>query len=76
MLKKIRDEIKMLSNMVELLEVRLGENESELIFNTKTTSWLKEDNKKIKLPKGDFVTQLLHQRDENSELNVTPRAKI
>ena len=46
MLKKIRDEIKMLSNMVELLEVRLGENESELIFNTKNTSWLKEDNKK------------------------------
>ena len=76
MLKKIRDEIKMLSNMVELLEARLGENESELIFNTKNTSWLKEDNKKIKLSKGDFVTQLLHQRDENSELNVTPRAKI
>ena len=56
----------MLSNMVELLEVRLGENESELIFNTKTTSWLKEDNKKINIEE-EF--NMIVVKESNKQLN-------
>merc|ERR1712238_71069 len=68
--KERQDEIKMLYEMVELLEARAGENENELICNTQTISCLKEDIKELETSKEDFDKQLLHQRAETSELTL------
>merc|ERR1712238_632028 len=47
-----------------------GENENELICSTQTISCLKEDIKELETSKEDFDKQLLHQRDETSELTL------
>merc|ERR1712161_61047 len=69
-------EIKMLYEMVDLLEVSAGENENELIFSTQTISRLKEDIKELETSKEGFDKQLLHQRDETGELTLKLRAEI
>jgi len=74
--KERQDEIKMLYEMVELLEARAGENENELICSTQTISCLKEDIKALEKSKEVFDKHLLHQRDEASELTLKLRAKI
>merc|ERR1712238_315969 len=68
--KKRQDEIKALSEMVEFLEARAGENENELICSTQTISCLKEDIKELETSKEEFDKQLLHQKDETSELTL------
>merc|ERR1711865_633676 len=52
------------------LEASAGENENELICNTQTISCLKEDINELETSKEDFDKQLLHQRDETSELTL------
>merc|ERR1712238_286645 len=69
-------EIKMLYEMVDLLEASAGENENELIFSTQTISRLKEDIKELETSKEGFDKQLLHQRDETGELTLKLRAEI
>merc|ERR1712238_165987 len=69
-------EIKMLYEMVDLLEASAGENENELIFSTQTMSRLKEDIKELETSKEGFDKQLLHQRDETGELTLKLRAEI
>merc|ERR1712238_621265 len=69
-------EIKMLYEMVDLLEASAGENENELICSTQTISRLKEDIKELETSKEGFDKQLLHQRDETGELTLKLRAEI
>merc|ERR1712238_50247 len=45
--KENQDEIKTLSEMVEFLEARAGENENELICSTQTISCLKQQRKNL-----------------------------
>merc|ERR1712238_501994 len=69
-------EIKMLYEMVDLLEASAGENENELICSTQTISRLKEDINELETSKEVFDKQLLHQRDETGELTLKLRAEI
>ena len=74
--KERQDEIKMLYEMVELLEARARENENELICSTQTISCLKEDIKALEKSKEVFDKHLLHQRDETGEITLKLRAEI
>merc|ERR1712161_85201 len=69
-------EIKMLYEMVDLLEASAGENENELICSTQTISRLKEDINELETSKEVFDKHLLHQRDETGELTLKLRAEI
>merc|ERR1711957_281393 len=69
-------EIKMLYEMVDLLEASAGENENELICSTQTISRLKEDINELETSKEVFDKQLLHQRDETGELTLKLKAEI
>merc|ERR1712238_477042 len=74
--KKRQDEIKTLSEMVEFLEARAGENENELICSTQTISCLKEDIKELETSKEEFDKQLLHQKDETSKITLNLKTEI
>merc|ERR1712161_165595 len=74
--KKRQDEIKTLSEIVELLEARAGENENELICNTQTISCLKEDIKELETSKEGFGKQLQQQRDETTESSLKLKTEI
>merc|ERR1712238_52118 len=67
--KERQDEIKMLYEMVELLEASIGEKES-------TISCMKEDIKELETSKEGFGKQLQQQRDEATELSLKLKTEI